>query len=150
MVLAWPVVLEQTLFAVVGLTDTYAVGHLSAEALAAVGLSNQVINVMGAVFGAVATGSLAVVARQIGAKEKAEANRTTQQSILSAMTIGLVLTFVALIFAPQLMLLLGASPEVAEVGAEYLRISALTFTLLPVLFVGNAILRGSGDTRTPM
>lgn len=148
--LAWPVVLEQTLFAVVGLTDTYVVGHLSAEALAAVGLSNQTINVMGAVFGAVATGSLAVVARQVGAREKAEASRTTQQSILAAVTIGVVLTFVALIFAPQLMLLLGAEPAVAEIGAEYLRISALTFALMPVLFVGNAILRGSGDTRTPM
>ena len=148
--LAWPVVLEQTLFAVVGLTDTYVVGHLSAEALAAVGLSNQTINVMAAVFGAVATGSLAVVARQIGAKEKAEASRTTQQSILTALTIGAVLTIVALVFAPQLMLLLGADAAVAAVGAEYLRISALTFTLMPVLFVGNAILRGSGDTRTPM
>ena len=148
--LAWPVVLEQTLFAVVGLTDTYVVGHLSAEALAAVGLSNQIINVMAAVFGAVATGSIAVVARQIGAKEKAEANRTTQQSILTAMIIGVLLTIVALLFAPQLMLLLGADAAVAEVGAEYLRISALTFTLMPVLFVGNALLRGSGDTRTPM
>jgi putative MATE family efflux protein len=150
LLLAWPVVLEQILFAVVGLTDTYVVGHLSAEALAAVGLSNQIINVMAAIFGAVATGSLAVVARQIGAKEKAEASRTTQQSILAALAIGVALTFVALIFAPQLMALLGADPVVAEIGAQYLRISALTFTLMPVLFVGNAILRGSGDTRTPM
>jgi MATE family multidrug resistance protein len=150
LILAWPVVLEQTLFAVVGLTDTYVVGHLSAAALAAVGLSNQTINLMAAVFGAVATGSLAVVARQIGARERAEASRTTQQSILTAGLIGAVLTIVALILAPQLMLLLGAEAAVAVVGAEYLRISALTFTLLPVLFVGNAILRGSGDTRTPM
>jgi putative MATE family efflux protein len=149
-VLAWPVVLEQTLFAVVGLTDTYVVGHLSAEALAAVGLSNQTINVMAAVFGAVATGSIAVVARQIGAQQKTAASRTTQQSILTALTIGAALTVAALLFAPQLMMLLGADAVVAAIGAEYLRISALTFVLMPVLFVGNAILRGSGDTRTPM
>jgi putative MATE family efflux protein len=150
LLLAWPVVLEQTLFAVVGLTDTYVVGHLSAEALAAVGLANQTINVMGAVFGAVATGSLAVVARQIGAREREEASRTSQQSILAAFVIGFILMLVALVFAPQLMVLLGATGAVVSMGAEYLRISALTFTLLPILFVGNAILRGSGDTRTPM
>lgn len=148
--LAWPVVLEQTLFAVVGLTDTYVVGHLGANALAAVGLSNQIINLLGAVYGAVATGSMAVVARQIGAGERSEASKTTQQSILAAFVIGLTLSIVSFTFAEQIMQALGAADDVVPIGAAYLRISSFTLILMPTLFVGNAIMRAIGDTRTPM
>lgn len=148
--LAWPVVMEQTLFAVVGLTDTYVVGHLGANSLAAVGLSNQMINLMASVYGAVATGSMAVVARQIGANERAEANQTTQQSLLAALWIGLLLSILSFIFAPSIMQALGAAEDVIPIGAEYLRISAVTFSVMPTLFIGNAILRALGDTQTPM
>lgn len=148
--LAWPVVLEQTLFAVVGLTDTYVVGHLGASSLAAVGLSNQIINLLAAVYGAVATGSMAVVARQIGAGERSEASKTTQQSILAAAVIGLALSSVSFIFAEQIMQALGAAADVVPIGAAYLRISSFTLILMPTLFVGNAIMRAIGDTRTPM
>ena len=67
--LALPAVGEQLLNMLVGLADTFMVGHLGASAVAAVGLSNQAVMLVTTFFAAVATGVTALVARHIGARE---------------------------------------------------------------------------------
>ena len=67
--LALPAVGEQVLNMLVGLADTFMVGHIGASAVAAVGLSNQVVMLITTFFAAVATGVTALVARHIGARE---------------------------------------------------------------------------------
>jgi putative MATE family efflux protein len=73
-----------------------------------------------------------------------------RQSMLIGVMIGLGATVLAVWLAEPALALMGAEPGVLEDGALFLRIAALAFPLAAVMFVGNACLRGAGDTRTAM
>jgi putative MATE family efflux protein len=148
--LAGPAVLEQLLNMSVGLADTYIVGHLGAAPLAAVGLSMQSLSLFWALFGAIGVGSTALVARRIGAKEPEAANAVARQSVLLALSIGIIVAVILWVGAPHFLGWLGAEPEVVERGSAYMRAVASTVYMLSILFIGSAIMRGAGDTRTPM
>ncbi|MCP4516805.1 MAG: MATE family efflux transporter, partial [Delftia sp.] len=148
--LAWPAVLEQLLNMSVGLVDTYIVGHLGAASLAAIGLSTQTLFLFWALFMAIGVGSTALVARRIGEGDPQQANAVAQQSILLGLLIGLLSAVLLWVGAPFILEGLGAEPEVVRLGSEYLRAVASTIWLLSVLFIVSAIMRGAGDTRTPM
>jgi len=148
--LALPAVGEQLLNMAVGLVDTFMVGHLGAEAVSAVGLSNQAVMVVTTFFAAVATGVTALAARHVGAKEPEQASRIVNQGYLIGAGIGLLATIFGLTLAVPIMHVLRAPAEVVQPGAVYLSTVSLTFLLAAWLFIGNAALRGAGDTRTPM
>lgn len=148
--LAWPSVAEQALVTLIGLVDAYIVGHLGAAALAGVGLGGQVLNLVAALFGAVGVGATALIARHIGAREPGEANRLAWQAVLLAAAIGLLAATAGGLFAEPIIRLLGAAPEVVVTGSAWLRTVSPSFALIGVLLVGNAALRGAGDTRSPL
>jgi MATE family multidrug resistance protein len=150
MTLAWPAVAEQTLAMMIGLVDFYIVGHLGAAALDGVGLGGQMLNLTAAFLGAVGVGSTALVARHVGAQNPAEATRTARQSLLLAVGIGLVTAVVVSIFARPIIAWFGGEPDVVEQGTRYLRTIAPSFLFFSILLIGNAALRGAGDTRTPL
>lgn len=150
--LAWPAIVDQTLAMVIGMVDTAMVGRLGAHALASVGLGAQVMQASTAIFGAVTTGTTALVARFIGAADNQQASNTARQSMLFGGLLASVVAITLILFAPNIMgVLFGNTEEhVLALGAQYVRIVA--FSLVPqfLLIVSNGILRGSGDTQTPM
>jgi putative MATE family efflux protein len=148
--LAWPSVAEQSLITLIGLVDAYIVGHLGAAAIAGVGLGGQVLNLVAALFGAVGVGATALIARSIGAREPEEANQLMRQALLLAAAIGLTVAVCGVIFAEPIIRLLGAAPEVVITGTSWLRTVAPSFACIGILLVGNAALRGAGDTRAPL
>jgi putative MATE family efflux protein len=148
--LALPAVGEQLLNMTVGLVDTFMVGHLGAAAVAAVGLSNQAVMFVTMFFAAVATGVTALVARHTGAGEPDGANRILHQGYLIGAAIGVLMTLLSVALAPGILHVLRAPADVVAPGTIYLRVAAAGFILASWLFIGNAALRGSGDTRSPM
>lgn len=159
--LALPAVGEQFLNLLVGLVDTFLVGHLaartteqlhygSAQALAAVGLANYVVWMITTLFIAISVGATALIARATGAGDPVAANSTLRQALLLGGLMGLVGLICTYVFADQLMQLFGAPADVHPLGVDFLRISAFTMLPASLLFVGNAVLRGTGDTRTPL
>lgn len=159
--LALPAVGEQVLNTFVGLADTFLVGHLSAraavqlgysstDALNAVGLANQMVWLVTVFFMAVGVGATAVIARARGAGDMATANQALRQSLLLGLALGLLATVLMLVLAPAAMDLLGAAPEVKPLGVQFLRIVALSFGPVALLFLATAALRGVGDTKTPL
>ncbi len=148
--LAWPSVIEQSLLTLIGLVDIYIVGHLGAAALAGVGLGGQVLNLVAALFGAIGVGTTALVARSIGAQEPGEANRLLRQALLLALVLGAAVALAGWLLAEPIIRLLGAAPEVVVTGTAWLQTVASSFALIGVLLVGNAALRGAGDTRSPL
>jgi len=148
--LALPATGEQLLSMTVNIVDTMLVGHLGASALAAVSLATQWTFMAVTLFTAVSTGATALVARSVGAGDWDTANRTVRQSALVGLIIGLATTVLALQFAEPAVALMGAEPEALAQGATYLRIASSIFALSALMFVGNACLRGVGDTRTTM
>jgi MATE family multidrug resistance protein len=148
--LALPATGEQLLSMMVSIVDAMLVGHLGASPLAAVSLASQWTFMAVTLFTAVSTGSTALVARSVGGKDWDTANRTVRQSVLVGLCIGLATTALAQVFAEPALALLGAEPDVLAQGVTYLRIASSIFALSAVMFVGNACLRGAGDTRTAM
>jgi MATE family multidrug resistance protein len=148
--LALPATAEQLLSMMVSIVDTVLVGHLGTTQLAAVSLTTQWVFMATTFFTAVSTGATALVARSVGATDWGTANGTVRQSMLVGLGIGLIATVLALLFAEPAVMLMGADPETLAQGTIYLRIAASVFALQAVMFVGNACLRGAGDTRTAM
>jgi MATE family multidrug resistance protein len=148
--LALPAMGEQLLSMMVGIVDTFLVGHLGAAPLAAVGLANQWVFVATMLFGAIATGATALIARFIGAREPDQANEVLRQSMLLGVFIGIAATVLGLSLAEPAMTLLGAEEDVVGLGTAYLRVVSSIFFFSTLMFIGNASLRGAGDTRTPL
>ncbi|HHX45707.1 MAG TPA: MATE family efflux transporter [Chloroflexi bacterium] len=148
--LALPSIGEQLLNMTVGMVDTYLMGHISAVALTGVGLSNNMVMLVQTFVMAVATGTTAVVARLIGAREPETASRVVQQSLMLGATIGAVLTTLLSIFAVPALRFYRPEPDVLVIGSTYMRIVAMSFVMQGILWVGTASLRGAGDTRTPL
>lgn len=134
----------------VGIVDTYLVGHLGAAALSAVGLANQGVLLSTAFFSAVGVGTTALVARHVGAQEPEAANRIAGQSLLLSSVIGLVVAILFFSLAEPIMILLNAPADVVAPGTTYLQVVAPSFFMAALMFVGMAAMRGAGDTRTPM
>lgn len=152
LLLAWPAIVENLLHTMVGIVDTAMVGRLGSASLASVGLANQIFNVSLTVFAALATGSTAIVARHIGAHEPDKASDVARQSLILGVFVSGTVMAALLIWARGLLGFLFRRSEafVLDMGASYVRIVALALILNYFLIVINAILRGAGDTKTPM
>ncbi len=96
------------------------------------------------------TGSTALIARFIGAKEPDKANQVLRQSVLLGVLIGVVALVLGLSLARPAVMLLGARGEVVGLSSTYLRIVSGALILAPLMYLGNASLRGAGDTQTPL
>jgi MATE family multidrug resistance protein len=148
--LALPAMGEQLLSMMVGIVDTFLVGHLGAASLAAVGLANQWVMMATTLFAAIATGSTALIARFIGAQRPEDADQVLRQSMLVGALIGLAATVLGLSLARPAMMLLGAPADVIGPSTDYLRVVSGILFFSTLMFIGNASLRGAGDTRTPL
>lgn len=150
--LAWPAIVENLLHTMVGIVDTAMVGHLGSAALASVGLANQIFNIGLTVFAALATGSTAIVARYVGSKEPDKAGEVARQSLTLGFFVSSSVMVLLLLGARKLLGLLFWRSETAvlDLSSTYVRIVASALILNYFLIVINAILRGAGDTKTPM
>lgn len=159
--LALPAVGEQLLNTLVGLADVYLVGNMSvaavavvgyssATALTAAGLGNQFTWVMMVLFMAVGIGATALTSRAVGARDSALLARIVRQTIVLAAAVGLLATALGLLLAEPFLALIAAPAETRAISAAYIRLNAAGFLPAALLLAGTALLRGSGDTRTPL
>jgi len=150
MTLAWPSLVENLLLQFMNMTSLMMVGRLGSSALAGVGVANQVSMLLQVVFMGLSIGNTSLVARSVGAQRFADARAATRQSLIVGVAVSVVLAAVCVPFAPWVLGLIGAAPEVADQGAVYLRAIMLSLPLMAASLLVNGTLRGSGDTRTPM
>lgn len=148
--LAWPAIIEQILGTLVSYVDTAMVGALGANATAAVSINAACIWLINGILSGIGVGYSVQVANAIGAGDTARARAVTRQSVLAAATFGLASLTVLEALAGFLPRWLGAEPEVLPGAVAYLRLYALGLPFSTALFVFSAILRCSGDTRTPL
>lgn len=148
--LAWPSLVENLLQTMLGVVDLIFVGKLGADAIAGIGLGNQLMFTLVVAFAGLGVGSSALVARAIGARNKHEAQKVAKQSLLLTVVISVIIAVVALLFGQQALQLMGATQPVTELGSQFLKITSLFSIFIGIMFVGGGALRGGGDTRTPM
>lgn len=150
MQLAWPAVLQGLLLTSLQVVDTYLVSLLSDEALAAVGTSVQLIFVLLVVLIALEVGGSVLVAQAVGAKDRERASATAKQTILIGLVLAIILGTLGYALRGPMLGVFGLEPEVERLALEYWSIIALSLPAITFVFILSGILRGTGDTRTPM
>ena len=134
----------------IAMVDTVLAGQISKEATAAVGTAAYMGWFFMVAFQLLAIGSAALVARLFGERKIETAERALNQAVLSAAVLGAILSIAVYNAAPLLAGALMQTQVSYELCVTYLRIDALGFLLASVHYIGAAVLRGGGDTRTPM
>jgi putative MATE family efflux protein len=150
LLLAIPMVLEMVLESLFAVVDVFWVGRVGSNAVATVGLTESLMLLVFAVGMGLSLSTTAMVARRIGEKDPEDAAVAGVQAIFLGLTISLLIGVPALIFAPDLLRLMGASPEIVSTGSGYARIALGGSGVVLMLFLNNAIFRGAGDAAIAM
>jgi len=150
LLLAIPMMLEMVLESLFAVVDVFWVGRLGADAVATVGLTESMLTLVFAVAMGLSLSTTAMVARRIGEKDPAGAAVAAVQAIAIGVTVSVMVGAPCLFLAPNLLQLMGASPQVVAVGANYARLVLGGSGVVLLLFLNNAIFRGAGDAAIAM
>lgn len=148
--LAWPAILEQILQTLVGFVDTAMVGSLGATATAGIAVNSSTVWLIGGVMNSVATGFAVLVARNIGAKDYAKARDLAKQCLVWTVVFALCLSAVMVFVGRNLAIWMNADPEVVVQSRLYMKWIARSYLASFLVVSCSAVLRCSGDTRTPL
>jgi multidrug resistance protein, MATE family len=148
--LAAPVIGENLLQTLLGVVDTLLVAGLGAAALAGVGVALQVIYIILGALSALSVGASVLVAQAVGAGERGEASRLARQALIWSVLIALPIMAVGVPLTPAVIGLFGVAPDVAAVAEGYLAVNLGAVATITLMFLASAVLRGAGDSRTPM
>ena len=131
--------------------DIIVVGrYAGSDALAAVGSTGALINLLTNMFIGFSVGANVLVARYYGAGKPDEVSETVHTSVMLSIMSGVLLAVIGIIFASPLLELMGTPENVLPLAALYVRIY---FAGMPVILLynyGSAILRAIGDTKRPL
>ena len=148
--LAIPMILELSLESVFAVVDMFFVGKLGPAAIATVGLTELAITIIYSVAIGLSTAATAVVARRIGEKNPDAAAHAGMQSLLIALLVTAITSTCGIVFAPEILKIMGAQPEVIKEGVEFTRIMLGGSLVIILLFLINGIFRGAGDPSIAM
>lgn len=150
--LAMPILWEQIFVMSMGMINTMMAGNLGKEAVSAIGMVNSINNIFIAFFSALSVGGTVVVAQFIGQGNVKKANAATKQALYAGLVLSLTITIITwLLRYPLINLLFGsAESQVINSAIIYLAITLLTYPLMSIDLVAKGVLRGAGDTKTPM
>ena len=147
-----PIIVEQIFITVMGMVNTAMVSSVGDYAVAAAGIIDSVSNLIIAVFAALTTGGAIVVAQYFGRQDRAGASKAGAQSAILALALSLIAAGVFAVFRTQIILsLFGKSDtNVVNAGMEYFRIVIISYPFLAVMQTLFGVMRGCGDTGSPM
>ncbi len=148
--LSIPIVVSNLLQTAYNLTDTFWVGRLGANALAAVSLSFPIIFLIISLGGGFGTAGSILVAQFKGKEASTEVNHISGQTYLMMTIISVVLAIAGILFSPLIVQLMGAEKRVMEDAVRYMKISFIGMIFTFTYFAFQSLMRGVGDVKTPM
>ena len=152
--LAWPIVVIQLLQVTYNVVDTLYLGRLSAEAVGAISLAFPLIFLLIALAGGFTTAGAILVAQYTGAKGDDSAGLVAGQTIFSVAVLSVFIGVGGYFYTRPALEILPSDPDTAAtvipLAADYMEIIFLGIPLMFGFFVFSALMRGYGDTRTPM
>ena len=148
-----PIIMEQVFITVMGLVNQMmAANAIGEHAVSAMGIIDGVSNIMIAVFAALTTGGTIIVAQMFGRKDFDGAKKAGSQALTLAVMLSVIIIVVFLTFKGQMIdgLLSGSEANVMQAGFEFFSVVIFSFPMLAIMQTGFGIVRGAGDTATPM
>ncbi len=131
--------------------DIIVVGrYAGSDALAAVGSTGALINLLTNMFIGFSVGANVLVARYYGAGKPDEVSETVHTSVMLSIIGGILLAAIGIIFASPLLELMGTPENVLPLAALYVRIYFAGMPAILLYNYGSAILRAIGDTKRPL
>lgn len=148
--LAWPSVAEQLFFGFAQMLILTIVGTLGPEAIAAVGVSNQLQWFFVSGFFALGAGATTIVARSLGAGDPDTARAAVRQAATATVALATLVAVAGWTLAHPALRVMGLDPRTAALAVPYLRLLLAGIPPSSLAMCLGASLRGAGDTRTPM
>jgi len=148
--LAIPASVEYLFQTAVGFVDTVFVAKLGLTEVAAVGITNTIMDAYIAIFMAVGVGASSLIAQSIGGNNHRKASEIARQATILAFLIGILFGVLTFFLANPLLRIMGAEPKVLADGTIYFHIVGINSVFISLMFVLGSILRGSGNTLMPM
>ena len=148
---ALPLMFSSMLQLLFNAADVIVVGRFAgSEALAAVGSTGSLVNLLLNLFVGMSVGANVVVARALGAKNRYGANNAVHTSILLSLIGGVIIGIIGMVFAKPLLKLMSFPENVIDLSAVYMRVYFAGMPAVLLYNYGSAILRAIGDTKRPL
>lgn len=144
-----PMIYGMFLLMTFNLVDTFFVGLLGTQPLAAISFTFPITFTVISLTIGLGIGTSAVIARALGKGDHDLAKNLGTTSLYMAAFVVSILSFIGYLFIDEIFVLLGASDEMLPLIHEYMDIWFIGSVCLIGPMIGNAILRASGDTKTP-
>ncbi|WP_338594520.1 MATE family efflux transporter [Bacillus safensis] len=148
--LTWPIFIEISLYMLMGSADTLMLSQYSDNSVAAVGVSNQLLNLLLVMFSFITTGTTIVIAQLLGADRKQEATQVAYVSLGTNFLISFVISLLMFMLAVPILHMMGLSSELMPDAAVFLQIVGLLSFIQALIMTYSAILKSYGYTRDTM
>ena len=148
--LAIPMILEMSLESVFAVVDIFFVSKLGSYATSTIGLTESVITIVYSIAIGLSMAATAMVARRVGEKNYEEASRSGAQAIMLAISVTIIISILGVIFAEEILAVMGGSEEIVRRGAGYTRIMMASSIVIMLLFMINGVFRGAGNAAIAM
>lgn len=146
-----PLILTGLLQLAYNTADVVVVGRFAgSEALAAVGSTGSLINLLLNVFIGLSMGSGVMVARHIGSGDEERIRNCTHTAMLMSVICGIFIGLFGFFMSGKILVLMGSPEDVLPLATLYLKIYFLGCPGSVVYNFGSAIVRATGDTRKPL
>jgi putative MATE family efflux protein len=150
MALALPIVLANSVQTSYQLINTFWLGRLGADAVAAVSVSFPIIFLLVSLGGGLTIAGSILVAQYSGARDYAKVNHVSGQTLLMVLTVSLALSVVGFFAVPTMLRWMGVSAAVFADAVSYMRVSFSGIVFVFAFAMYQSIMRGIGETRMPL
>ena len=147
--LAVPIILANAVQTSYQLINTFWVGRLGADAVAAVSVSFPIIFLLVSLGGGLSIAGSILVAQYTGARDFEKVNHASGQTLLMVIVVSLLLSVIGYLAVPTLLRLMGVSDEVFNDAAAYMRISFVGIVFVFAFAMYQSIMRGVGEVKAP-
>ncbi|MDS0300107.1 MATE family efflux transporter [Halogeometricum sp. S1BR25-6] len=148
--LSLPIVVTNLFQTAYNLADTFWLGQYSTDALAAISFAFPMVFLLISLGMGLSVAGSVLVAQHTGSGEPEQAEYAASQTLVFALITSAVLGVIGYLSVERVLGLLGASPDVLPGATAYMEVVSLGIPFMFGFFVFVSLMRGYGDTITPM
>lgn len=148
--LALPIMVGNSMHVLYNLVDTFWLGKLGADAVASISVGFPIVFLLISIGGGITVAGTTLVSQYKGAGDKERTDRVASQVLTFVISLSIILSILGVKLNSHILRLIGTPTKLLTTAAKYLDIIIGGMSFMFLFFVFSALLRGYGDTKTPM